>query len=416
MISAPETFTFLSKNQIDRIKKMKKDNSAKVSLEEIDCLVANEEEAFFIMQRLHSGEDKGRGTKAWNPKEQEIFQLRTNKKTNSSIAKIISDKYEEYFKEDVRDKMAYTNINRLFNNIEVRDAIGFDKKNPDTFTKERMEIIRVVIVKINEMSKIEKFSISREFNKRKRIEEVLLPIIDGINQEPSSDNIDENSKSNIEESTKDTNEDFTKSNNQNPNQSGQATSPDESNDEKNKEGTSITESSPSQTPTKPFKPKPKTNLNPIDQTIYDSMKPSKCKDLLKEIQFIKIKDYPYATGYLLRATIESLINEFLLSNLHGNESSFSKYIITNDKKIKIQYAENKIDDISNRKKILDLKQYLKKNKVFEERSLRHLDKLADFIDELNLSIHWVDKAVSINTIDTHWTNSSFFIEYLIQNI
>lgn len=38
------------------------------------CYITNEEEAFFIMERLHSGEDKGRGTKKWSSREKKILR------------------------------------------------------------------------------------------------------------------------------------------------------------------------------------------------------------------------------------------------------------------------------------------------------------------------------------------------------
>lgn len=187
LIINPEKFSFLSKNQIDRINKMKKDSQPKLNLKEVECLVTDETDAFFIMQRLHSGEDKGRGPKAWNPREQETFLIRTSPKVSISIANIISDKYEEYFNENIQDKMAYTNIQRLFNNLEVREALGIEKDDLETFTKERLIIIRKVIDRVNKMAIDEKFSISRKFNKRKIIEQILLPIIDDFKKSLSEE-------------------------------------------------------------------------------------------------------------------------------------------------------------------------------------------------------------------------------------
>ncbi|EAE4824364.1 hypothetical protein E1V55_15305, partial [Listeria monocytogenes] len=164
LILHPEKFSFLPKNQIDRIKKMKSDTPSKINLSQIECLITDEEDAFFIMRRIHSGEDKGRGLKSWNTKEQEIFKLRTNPKNSTSIAKIISDKYEEFFKEDIQEEMAYTNIQRLFNNLEVRESLGIEKDNIDSFSCERLYLIKGVIEKVNQIAKIENLSISRKFN------------------------------------------------------------------------------------------------------------------------------------------------------------------------------------------------------------------------------------------------------------
>ncbi|EDN6992588.1 hypothetical protein GVK07_15330, partial [Listeria monocytogenes] len=180
LILHPEKFSFLPKNQIDRIKKMKSDTPSKINLSQIECLITDEEDAFFIMRRIHSGEDKGRGLKSWNTKEQEIFKLRTNPKNSTSIAKIISDKYEEFFKEDIQEEMAYTNIQRLFNNLEVRESLGIEKDNIDYFSCERLYLIKGVIEKVNQIAKIENLSISRKFNKRKIIEQIVIPIIEEL--------------------------------------------------------------------------------------------------------------------------------------------------------------------------------------------------------------------------------------------
>lgn len=180
LILHPEQFGFLSKNQIDRINKMKKDKPSKVDLSQVECLVTDEEDAFFIMQRLHSGEDKGKGPKAWNPREQETFLIRTSPKANITIANVISAKYEEFFNEDIQKKMAYTNIQRLFNNLEVKEALGIEKGNMESITRKQINLIRDVIDEVNSMAEAQQFSISRKFNKRKIIEETLLPIIENL--------------------------------------------------------------------------------------------------------------------------------------------------------------------------------------------------------------------------------------------
>ena len=58
----PDMFTFLGKASVDKIKKMTNGTNLE-DMKTVFCYITNEEEAFFIMERLHSGEDKGRGTK-----------------------------------------------------------------------------------------------------------------------------------------------------------------------------------------------------------------------------------------------------------------------------------------------------------------------------------------------------------------
>lgn len=194
LILHPEHYSFLTRKQINCIKKLKKDASPKIDLTKVQCLVTNKEEAFFIMERLHSGEDKGKGPKAWSPREQEAFVTRTRSKDSISIAQIISDKYEEFFGENIEETMAYTNIQRLFNNLEIRGAIGIEKSNIDSFTIERMKLIRDVIDKVNYMAKTENFSISRKFNKRKTIEAILIPIIENLKTSPSEEDAKNSSR------------------------------------------------------------------------------------------------------------------------------------------------------------------------------------------------------------------------------
>lgn len=76
--------------------------------------------------------------------------------------------------------MAYTNIQRLFNNLEVRESLGIEKDNIDSFSCERLYLIKGVIEKVNQIAKIENLSISRKFNKRKIIEQIVIPIIEEL--------------------------------------------------------------------------------------------------------------------------------------------------------------------------------------------------------------------------------------------
>ncbi|WP_271398276.1 hypothetical protein [Salinicoccus roseus] len=192
LIEYPERFPFLTKNQIDRIKKMKKEYSSKMKINEINCLVTTEEEAFFIMKRLHSGEDKGKGVKAWDTKEKDNFLFRTTPNIKKNTAQIIHEKFLEFFKSDIQDKMAYTNVQRLFNNIEVKKALGIKSNEINSFTEDRMKIINKIIDDINDLIKEKGTSVSREFNARKKIEDVILPMIEKyqkgfMNEEPSGE-------------------------------------------------------------------------------------------------------------------------------------------------------------------------------------------------------------------------------------
>ena len=62
LLSNPDRFTFLDHASIERARRIGQQGNTPT---EINCYVTDEAEAFFIMERLHSGEDKGRGTKQW---------------------------------------------------------------------------------------------------------------------------------------------------------------------------------------------------------------------------------------------------------------------------------------------------------------------------------------------------------------
>ena len=81
LLMNPEGFNFLDKATIDKAKRIAKNADI---IDTIECYVTDEDEAFFIMERVHSGEDKGRGTKEWGAREKDTFQVRRNNVKNLS--------------------------------------------------------------------------------------------------------------------------------------------------------------------------------------------------------------------------------------------------------------------------------------------------------------------------------------------
>ena len=79
----PDTFTFLDKATIDKVKKIVSGPGVDLSTS-LNCYVTDETEAFFIMERLHSGEDHGRGLKSWDAREKENFKVRQGNKQSLS--------------------------------------------------------------------------------------------------------------------------------------------------------------------------------------------------------------------------------------------------------------------------------------------------------------------------------------------
>ena len=94
LLDKPERFDFLDKTTIDRIKRITKEGQ---KITHIDCYITDEKEAFFIMERRHSGEDKGRGVRPWSPREKEAFINRQNNK--KSVSYLIDIYVKKHFKE-----------------------------------------------------------------------------------------------------------------------------------------------------------------------------------------------------------------------------------------------------------------------------------------------------------------------------
>ncbi|MCY7753290.1 ATP-binding protein [Bacillus haynesii] len=157
-------------------------------------------------------------------------------------------------------------------------------------------------------------------------------------------------------------------------------------------------------------------LGGLHPDIEKRIKSPKVKELLNEISNINITKYTYATAFLLRSFIEVTMDEYIIMNYDQikTENAFKNYIIDQNKNVKISFPGNPQNkDIAIRKKIMHFKSLLKGTDI---RSLKHLDDLGEFIDDINLAIHWTDKRVSISDLLSHWSNSKFFIEFLCLSV
>ncbi|NKI20345.1 hypothetical protein HFN20_03690 [Paenibacillus dendritiformis] len=199
-------------NTIDRSLKQRVENLIKKETEvystKIFCYVTNEEEALLIMERTHSGEDKGRGLKAWTPREQGVFQKRLKQK--NSIALIIAELTEKFLNEDITQKISYTTIQRFFNNREVKKALQLDGEDSSKISKEKIEFINYLIDKSIEESNQREVALTRLFNKAREIEDFFIPLIEeyqskvgSAKTEENTDNTDTNDDSKEEDSKED---------------------------------------------------------------------------------------------------------------------------------------------------------------------------------------------------------------------
>ncbi len=169
----PSFFDFLDKSTLDKAKKISENSKP---IYEINCYATDEQEAFFIMERVHSGEDKGRGTKKWTSREKEVFNVRRSKaKTLSYLIDYYVKKYFDGY--DITTVLPFTTIQRIFNNREIKKLIGLDINQEESFNKERMQLILNTSNWIVKEAEAEGLAVTRLFNDAKSIEERVLPWI-----------------------------------------------------------------------------------------------------------------------------------------------------------------------------------------------------------------------------------------------
>lgn len=175
MLLNPDYFLFLDKASSDKAKKLAEDVNIGDTL---DCYVTDEEEAFFIMERTHSGEDKGRGVKQWTSREKEAFKVRQSQNNEKKISYLIYIYVKKHFEElDITTILPFTTIQRIFNNREIRKQIGLDVTDENTFTLERMKLIVEASKWIVKEANTKNVAVTRLFNKSRAVEDKLLPWI-----------------------------------------------------------------------------------------------------------------------------------------------------------------------------------------------------------------------------------------------
>lgn len=183
----PDSFSFLDKATIDKAKKIGQQGGIP---EVINCYVTDESDAFFIMERLHSGEDKGRGIKQWTAREKEAFKVRQSHEKNLSY--LIDFYVKKYFEGlDITTILPFTTIQRIFNNREIRRQIGLDVSNELTFSPARMQLVIEASKWIADEAKAAGVAVTRLLNKARAIEDKLLPWIQEYLQNNGVNNSDE---------------------------------------------------------------------------------------------------------------------------------------------------------------------------------------------------------------------------------
>ncbi|MCO7125138.1 ATP-binding protein [Sporolactobacillus shoreicorticis] len=159
-------------------------------------------------------------------------------------------------------------------------------------------------------------------------------------------------------------------------------------------------------------------IGTIDKNIFDSIRSEKVKELVNEITSIYAYKYKLATAFLLRSFFEVAMNEYIINNFDSVKKYNNNMVILNDlikQKFYNKSNQEVIKDLSIKQKIdLFIKKF--RNNNVDPRSINHLNKLVKFIDDINLAIHWKNKVISLDELQTHWLNTKFFIEFLCKNV
>ena len=173
MLLDPEKFTFLDKPTIEKAKKIAQEG---VTPSTLKCYITDEAEAMFIMERVHSGEDKGRGVKQWTSREKEVFKVRRSHEKKKTLSYLIDFYVRKYCDGlDITTIIPFTTIQRLFNNHDVRKQIGLDITHEETFTPEKMRLIVSASKWVTEEAKSKGVAVTRLCNTANAIEKILLP-------------------------------------------------------------------------------------------------------------------------------------------------------------------------------------------------------------------------------------------------
>ena len=323
----PDTFTFLDKATIDKVKKIVSGPGVDLSTS-LNCYVTDETEAFFIMERLHSGEDHGRGLKSWDAREKENFKVRQgNKQSLSNLIYLYVQKYCDGL--DITTILPFTTIQRIFNNRKVRTTIGLDVSNEATFTPDRINLVVEASKWILAESDNSQMSITRLFNTSDTISDKLCPWIDTYHSTHPAPTYDYNS---LDDSLTENSDDSLKeppfANESHPNSAPPSSpepsvpkdkdnSPSASNSSDSSKSSSAPSPvhSPSSTSSGGTKNQPyffqgldQSKLDPNDSTSHGVS--AVCRELQLFSDKKLVSTYPLASAFLTRSIIEQSIKYY----------------------------------------------------------------------------------------------------------
>lgn len=305
----PAKFQFLDRATIEKAIKISEQSNIPGT---INCYVTDEEEAFFIMERLHSGEDKGRGTKQWTPREKEVFKVRQSHEKNLSyLIDFYMKKYFDSF--DITTILPFTTIQRIFNNREIKKQIGLDTSNESTFTAARMQLIIDASRWIVSEAETSGMAVTRLFNKARTIEDKLLPWLQEYMQEANTGDDRDDSDSTAKQKSVDDTEDNATNTGEDAVNAGDTNDSDNCESDGRQDGTAGgtdagsmgTHLGGSRNLPYFFQGLDYSSLDPNDSTAHGVS--AVCRELQQFSNRRLVAAYPIASTFLVRSVIEQAI-------------------------------------------------------------------------------------------------------------
>lgn len=344
-----------------------------VILKTVKCIVfKNEEEAYKWIELRHTGENDGVGVLKWDTKAQERFKEKRGSKSETlQIIDFIksSDAFSEEVKNKV-DSIRITNLKRLIDDPDVRNAIGLDKENGviKTFLPDS-EVAKGLSRIINDLVD-DKINVKDIYYKEDRLNYIKTFSKDDL---PNTSKLLSKSRDILN-----TNENLQKQ------ISDKSTYENEKeNNEKKKTG-------------EKRKSTDRKYLIPSDFVI--TVTKGRINDIYKELKKLEVESFTNSVSVLFRVFIELSADEFI-------EKLKFKDV---DKDSKLKYKVQKIAE------------YMKKNNYLDKYQLKPIYKSISSnnnilsIDTFNAYVHNKDFYPSPNDLKLTWNNMQLFIRKIWQ--
>ncbi len=357
-------------------------------IDKIECVnIKNEDEALYWINLKHTGENKGKGTVPWTTTQQQLFQVRYQKKTSREIN--ILNFIEKYgvFNGSYKNKLGnipLTSLKRLLSDPKVRKTIGIEfRGDNNTLFPINGRKLEEAIKFLEEISKdfiSKKIKVTDIYTKEDRAL-YISKVKDKIQEK--QENVDLNSI------TKET----TTTLSSNPVTEKKKIVLNEDNNTSN----SLDQKNLlfKKSENKNFKSYPTTKIRKylIPTTFRLRINSQRINNIFKELKIIDIETYPNSVAILFRVFLELSLDKII---------ERKKLLSSNNMKL-----VHKLEAVKN---------YMKKNKIMNKEELKIINIVISTKDHLfsiatlNSYVHNEKHSPTSNDLKTHWDNFEVFIE------